>query len=68
MIIINTTGYSAESILDLDDTYTVAATEAHDGQWKTDEQIVREIEQALLKGCGFIIDSKTLDRLFPRRD
>lgn len=62
-MIINTTGYHAESITEYDDFYTIRANDLHDGYVKTDEQIIREIEQAVLRGHGFIISSSECDRL-----
>lgn len=68
MTILNTTNYSDARILECDDFYTEQATTMHDGYVKSDEQIIREIEQAVLKGCGFIISEADCDRLLPRRD
>ena len=73
MTVINTTGYDIRNIEGWDDLdlYTEAASQVltdHDANWKSDEQIIREIEQAVLKGTGFIISSADCDRLFPRRD
>ncbi len=54
-MIINTTNYD-RSIYDI--TEAEAIVTDHDRLWKSDEQIIREVEQAILRGHGFILTER----------